>query len=149
MNSDSILNIDSISKSFVRNIVNVRGKDEDERLYLLDDIDLLVPKGKVTALIGGNGTGKTTLFNIISGFFKADEGKISFKPNGALIEITNINAYKIARLGIGRMFQDNHTFENMTVIENMLIADDNFFGERPFESIIYYKKSNDVENHRK
>jgi len=148
MNSNTILNIDSIRKSFVRNIVNVRGKDEDEKFYLLDDIDLLLPKGKVTALIGGNGTGKTTLFNIISGFFKADEGKISFQPNGALIEITNTNAYKIARLGIGRMFQDNHIFQNMTVLENMLIADDNFSGEKPYDSILYFKKTNVIEKKR-
>lgn len=148
MNSDIILNIDSIRKSFVRNFVNIRGKGEDEKFYVLEDIDLILPKGKITALIGGNGTGKTTLFNIISGFFKADEGKISFQPNGTLIDITNINAYKIARLGIGRMFQDNHIFQNMTVLENMLVADENFSGEKPFESIIFYRKNNNVEKDR-
>ncbi len=149
MNNDTILNIDSIRKSFVRNIVNVRGKDEDEKFYLLEDIDLLVPKGKVTALIGGNGAGKTTLFNIISGFFRADDGKIDFKPNGALKGITGLKPYNIARLGIGRMFQDNHIFQNMTVMENMLIADENFFGEKPFESMLYYKKNRQIEKQRK
>ncbi|NCS89719.1 MAG: ABC transporter ATP-binding protein [Ignavibacteria bacterium CG_4_9_14_3_um_filter_36_18] len=148
MNNDTILNIDSIRKSFVRNIINVRGEGEDEKSYILNDIDLLVPKGKVTALIGGNGAGKTTLFNIISGFIKADEGKISFQPNGSLLEITEVSACKIARLGVGRMFQDNHIFQNMTVLENMLIADDNFFGERPFESIFFYKKDKVVEKQR-
>ncbi len=148
MNSDTILIIDSIRKSFVRNIVNIRGKDEDEKFYVLEDIDLILPAGKITALIGGNGTGKTTLFNIISGFFKADEGKIEFKPNGSLIELTNLSAYKRAQLGIGRMFQDNHIFQNMTVLENMLVADENFFGERPFQSIIYYRKNNNVEKER-
>jgi ABC-type branched-subunit amino acid transport system ATPase component len=149
MNSDTILNIDSIRKSFVRNIINVRGKDEDERFFVLEDIDLLVPKGKVTALIGGNGAGKTTLFNIISCLFRADDGKISFKPNGTISEITGFNSYKIARLGIGRMFQDNHIFQDMTVLENMLIADDNFFGERPFESILFCKKNLEIEKQRK
>jgi len=148
MNNDTILNIDSIRKSFVRNFVNIRGDKEDERFYILDNIDLSVPKGKITALIGGNGAGKTTLFNIISGFIKADEGKISFQPNGSLLEINNISAYKIARLGIGRMFQDNHIFQNMTVLENMLIADENLFGERPFESIFFYKKDKVVEKLR-
>jgi len=148
MNSDTILNIESIRKSFVRNIKNIRGKNEDERFYILEDIDLLVPKGKVTALIGGNGAGKTTLFNIISGFFKADDGKIDFQPNGSLIGITGLNAYKIARLGIGRMFQDNHIFQYMTVMENMLIADDNFSGEKPYDSIIYFKKTNVIEKQR-
>lgn len=149
MNRDTILYIDSIRKSFVRNIINVRGKDEDERFYVLEDIDLEIPKGKVTALIGGNGAGKTTLFNIISGFFRADDGKIDFKPNGALKSITGLKPYKITRLGIGRMFQDNHIFQNMTVMENMLIADENFFGERPFESILYYKRNRELEKQRK
>jgi ABC-type branched-subunit amino acid transport system ATPase component len=148
MRSDTILNIDSIRKSFVRNIINVRGEGEDEKSYILDNIDLLIPKGKVTALIGGNGAGKTTLFNIISGFINADKGKISFQPDGSLLEITGISAYRIARLGVGRMFQDNHIFQNMTVFENMLIADDNSFGERPFESIFLYKKDNIVERRR-
>lgn len=148
MNSDSILHIDSIRKSFVRSIINVPGKNDDERFYVLEDIDLVIPKGKITALIGGNGAGKTTLFNIISGFFKADDGKIDFNPNGTLKGITGLKAYKIARLGIGRMFQDNHIFHNMTVMENMLIADENFFGERPFESILYYKKNSEIEKQR-
>jgi len=148
MNNDTILYIDSIRKSFVRNIINVRGKDEDERFYILEDIDLEIPKGKVTALIGGNGAGKTTLFNIISGFFRADDGKIDYKPNGELKGITGLKPYKIARLGIGRMFQDNHIFQNMTVLENMLIADDNFSGEKPYDSMIYIKKTNVIEKQR-
>ena len=149
MNSDTILNIDSIRKSFVRSIVNLRGEDEDERFYILDDIDLLVPQNKITALIGGNGAGKTTLFNIISGFYKADEGSIKFRPNGSTLEIFGKNPYKIARLGIGRMFQDNHVFQEMTVMENMLVADSDFFGESPFLPILYIKKNKYVEEYRK
>jgi branched-chain amino acid transport system ATP-binding protein len=149
MNSDAILNIDSVRKSFVRNIVSLRGEKEYEKFYILDDIDLLVPKEKVTALIGGNGAGKTTLFNIISGFFRADEGKIFYKPNGDAKEISNINPSKRSRYGIGRMFQDNHIFQNMTVLENMLIADGNYFGENPFQSLLFYNRNNVFETERK
>ncbi|MFH0734648.1 MAG: ATP-binding cassette domain-containing protein [bacterium] len=141
MNNEIILNIDSIKKSFVRNIINVRGENEDERYYIIDDFDLSVLQGKITALIGGNGAGKTTLFNIISGFFKADEGNITFKNNGKIIDISLLDPYKISRLGIGRMFQDNHIFQNMTVLENMLIADSNSFGEAPFVSIFLHGKN--------
>ena len=149
MNSYAILNIDSVRKSFVRNIVSLRGEKEYEKFYILDDIDLLVPKEKVTALIGGNGAGKTTLFNIISGFFRADEGKIFYKPNGDAKEISNINPSKRSRYGIGRMFQDNHIFQNMTVLENMLIADGNYFGENPFQSLLFYNRNNVFETERK
>ena len=142
MNGQAILYIDSVRKSFVRNIVNVRGQAADERYYILEDIDLMVPRGQVTALIGGNGAGKTTLFNIISGFVQADDGRIEFQPDGAKINMTGIRAFKTARLGIGRMFQDNHIFLNMTVLENMQVADSHFFGERPFESLLFWRKSN-------
>jgi ABC-type branched-subunit amino acid transport system ATPase component len=148
MSDEIILNIDSVHKSFVRNIVNIRGQEQDERFSILDDLDLLVPKGKITALIGGNGAGKTTLFNIISGFCEADEGRISFKPNGTAIDILGSAPHKIARLGIGRMFQDNHIYQNMTVLENMLVADAYFFGERPFESIVYNKRNRLEEKRR-
>jgi len=60
-----------------------------------------------------------------------------------------LEAYNIARLGIGRMFQDNHIFQNMTVLENMLVADSNFFGELPFQSIIFNRKNNSIEKQRR
>ncbi len=148
MNNEIIINIDSVKKSFVRNIINVRGESEDERNYIIDDFNLSVLKGKTTALIGGNGTGKTTLFNIISGFLKADEGKITFNSDDKIIYINCLSPYKISRLGIGRMFQDNHIFQNMTVLENMLIADSNSFGEIPFVSIFFCRKNSKSEKLR-
>ena len=89
------------------------------------------------------------MFNIISGFFRADEGKIFYKPNGDAKEISNINPSKRSRYGIGRMFQDNHIFQNMTVLENMLIADGNYFGENPFQSLLFYNRNNVFETERK
>jgi ABC-type branched-subunit amino acid transport system ATPase component len=145
---DIILNIDSIKKSFVRNIVNVRGENDDERFNLIDDLDLLVPRGKITALIGGNGAGKTTLFNIISGFIKADEGVIGFRTNGTEEKITDLAPHQISRLGIGRMFQDNHIFQNMSILDNMLIADENNFGEVPFTSLLFAGKNNRFDENR-
>ena len=113
-----ILKIESIKKSFLRNIIDIRGKKEDERFYIVDDLDLLIHKGKITALIGGNGAGKTTLFNIISGFIKADSGLIMYNNNQ--ISLIGLPPYKITRLGIGRMFQDNHIFQDMNILDNML-----------------------------
>ncbi len=147
MNS-TILQIDSVTKSFVKNIVNISGKADSERSLIIDDLDLLVPNGKITALIGGNGAGKTTLFNIISGFTACDSGQIFYNLEGVSCNIISKPPHLIARLGIGRMFQDNHIFQNMTVLENMLVADSNFFGELPYTPLIKFRKNSVIENER-
>ncbi len=145
MREDIILEIESLKRSYVRNIINIRGESEDERFYIIDDLNLRIPKGKITALIGGNGAGKTTLFNIISGFMDANEGSIFFRKNGSAENLIKMKPDKIARSGIGRMFQDNHIFHGMSVLDNMLVADENNFGEIPFLSFINTKKNNKIE----
>ncbi len=143
-----ILQVDSLKKSFVRNIIDRRGEEADERFFIIDDLNLLIPKGKITALIGGNGAGKTTLFNIISGFVEADSGDVLFQGNPKEISLLKLPPHKITRLGIGRMFQDNHIFQGMTILENMLIADHNDFGELPFVSLFKNKKDKEIEAQR-
>jgi len=143
-----ILQIDSLKKSFVRNIINKRGEETDERFFIIDDLDLFIPQGKITALIGGNGAGKTTLFNIISGFVEADSGDVVFRGDLKEISLLKLPPHKITRLGIGRMFQDNHIFQGITVLENMLIADQNDFGEIPFISLFKNRKDKEIEEQR-
>ncbi len=147
--NDNILDIEDIKLAFVHNIINKRGEHQDERFYIIDDLDLMVPRGKITALIGGNGAGKTTLFNIISGFVSPESGKIIYNKNSSSIKILGKKPHKITRLGIGRMFQDNHIFSEMSVLENMLLADEKDFGETPFISMFLNGKSNRIENERK
>jgi ABC-type branched-subunit amino acid transport system ATPase component len=145
-----ILRIDSVRKSFYRKIIDIRGKNTEESFNIIDDLNLLVLQGKITALIGGNGAGKTTLFNIISGFIKADKGKIEFPVNGIEKNIIMLKPHQIARLGIGigRMFQDNHVFQNMSVLDNMLVADGDHSGEIPFTSLLFWKKNKIIEKIR-
>jgi len=76
-------------------------------------------------LIGPNGSGKTTLLNIISGFIKPDSGRVLYKN----IDITNKPPYERNRLGLVRTFQTPRPFENLTVLENMLVAAKNNPGE--------------------
>lgn len=139
MRFEFILNVESLKKGFVQNIINKRGQNEGERFYIIDDLNLLIPKGKITALIGGNGAGKTTLFNVISGLTNADSGNIQYQPNGTAYNLMNQNPFDIARLGVGRMFQDNHIFLNMTVLENMLISDSNRSNEKPLTPLLKAK----------
>ena len=145
---DIILQIDSVKKSFVRNIINKRGEEADERFFIIDDLDLFVPRGKISALIGGNGAGKTTLFNIISGLVDADTGSVVYQKEKDPVSLLGLPPFKIARIGIGRMFQDNHIFPTMTVLDNMLLADASRFGETPFVSIFKTKSAAKKEAER-
>lgn len=78
------------------------------------------------ALIGPNGCGKSTLFNLITGALEPDSGNVFFKSKN----ITGMPSYKIARLGISRKFQVPSIFETLTVAENIAVArrhsDNNF-----------------------
>lgn len=74
--------------------------------------------GKVNALIGPNGSGKTTFFNCVTGMIRADAGQVSYRGR----DITGKPPHRIARAGIGRSFQLCRIFPRMTVLENMLAA---------------------------
>jgi branched-chain amino acid transport system permease protein len=84
----------------------------------VDNVSLEFPRGKVTALIGPNGAGKTTVFNLLTGFIRADSGKIFLHGQ----DITNYPPHKINRLGMARSFQEVRIFPHMRVVENVLIA---------------------------
>ncbi|MFD1860726.1 ABC transporter ATP-binding protein [Aeromicrobium camelliae] len=84
----------------------------------LDGASVTFQDGKVNALIGPNGSGKTTFFNCVTGMIRADEGTTTFRGT----DITTASPHRIARQGIGRSFQLCRIFPRMTVMENMLAA---------------------------
>ena len=100
----------------------------NETLDLLQGVNLDVEKGKITALVGGNGTGKTTLFNIISGFQKGYRGDVVFEKKS----LNRLPAHKISLMGIGRLFQGGQLLAGLTLMENLKIASDDTTGESPF-----------------
>jgi len=73
---------------------------------------------EITGIIGPNGAGKTTLFNLITGVYPVDSGKISFYGT----EITRLPSHKITALGITRTFQNIRLFRNLTVLDNVKTA---------------------------
>jgi len=81
---------------------------------------LVVEPGTITGLIGPNGAGKSTLFNCVSGFLRAQSGRVLL--DGRRIERSP--AYRIARAGLVRTFQTPRTLARMTVLENVLLARD-------------------------
>jgi ABC-type branched-subunit amino acid transport system ATPase component len=149
MKNDPILIIEDLKKSFVQRIINRRGQTEGKKHFLIEGLDLEIPRGYITALIGANGAGKTTLFNIISGFMKADSGSIRFCTDKSEQQLLQMPPYRITRKGIGRMFQDNHLFLELSVLDNMLVASADKFAEKPFVSLLKSKLHKRHESVRK
>jgi branched-chain amino acid transport system ATP-binding protein len=87
-------------------------------LIAVNDFNLELNKGEIIALIGPNGAGKTTAFNIITGVYKPTAGKIFFKDK----EITGTRPDLITKLGIARTFQNIRLFKDLSVLDNVLIA---------------------------
>jgi branched-chain amino acid transport system permease protein len=85
-------------------------------LRAVDGVDLVVPRGSITALIGPNGSGKTTLFNLISGVSRGDAGQIWLGGE----RIDGLSPWQRAHLGLGRTFQVTRLFKSMTVLENVV-----------------------------
>jgi branched-chain amino acid transport system permease protein len=85
-------------------------------LRAVSDVSFTARRGAITALIGPNGAGKTTMFNLIGGYQPLDEGSIRYDGR----EIQTLPPREVARLGIGRTFQNLQLFETMTVLENVM-----------------------------
>ena len=114
---------------------------QKETFELLRGVNLDVKKGKITALVGGNGTGKTTLFNIISGFEKNYTGEVVMEGH----KFNNLSAHRISLMGIGRLFQDGQLLSGLTLMENMKMASYNKTGELPFSSLVHPKQYKEAE----
>ena len=115
-----------------------------EKLNLLNGVNLNVRKGKVTALIGGNGTGKTTLFNIISGFQQDFEGSVILDGK----DISRLPAHEISLKGIGRLFQGGQLLGDLTLMENLKIASDDKTGENPVVSFFHPRRVLEQEHQK-
>lgn len=140
----ALLDIQELSLSY-STLSSIRMESEYK---LLDKLNLTIYKGKVTALIGGNGSGKTTIFNIISGFLAPDSGQIIYNKNKG-VNLLKVKPHIRERIGIGRLFQDNHIFPELSILENLIIADSSNFGDSPFDSLIMRNKIRKIEKKRR
>jgi neutral amino acid transport system ATP-binding protein len=98
----------------------------------VDGATLDVKEGSITALIGPNGAGKTTLFNVLTGFYRADRGRITFAGE----QIAGDSPHSIARHGMVRTFQITKALSAMPVIDNMMLAAPDQPGEL-FRNLIF------------
>jgi len=86
-------------------------------LVAVRDVSLSVDGGEIVGLIGPNGAGKSTLFNALSGFVRTEHGRVELLGQ----DVTDWPAHRRARAGVGRTFQIERPFGNLTVLENVLI----------------------------
>lgn len=108
-NSDNILEINSIEVMY------------DSVISALHDVSLNVPKGKIVALLGGNGAGKSTTLKSISTMLAAERGKVT---KGSIIydgtEVKNQNPYEMVTLGMVQVLEGRRCFGHLTVEENII-----------------------------
>ncbi len=99
----SLLSLQDLTKSF-------------GGLTAVNEVSFTVEEGAVVGLIGPNGAGKTTVFNLITGNYRPDRGRITFADN----VLNGLRTHRIIALGIARTFQNIRLFQNLTALENVL-----------------------------
>ncbi len=87
-------------------------------LVAVDHVDLTVERGAIVSIIGPNGSGKTTLFNVITGVYHCDSGQVMLDGK----DISRLPPYAIALCGLARTFQTIRLFNNLSVLDNVLVG---------------------------
>jgi branched-chain amino acid transport system ATP-binding protein len=84
----------------------------------VDDLSFAIPAGRIFSIIGPNGAGKTTLFNMISGIYRPDRGRIRFDGG----DVTGKEPHQLARAGLSRTFQNLQVSFRLTALENIMVG---------------------------
>lgn len=101
-------------------------------LVAVSDFNLSLGKGRIVGLIGPNGSGKTTVFNVITGFYKPTEGRLMLEGK----EITGLSPDRITARGLTRIFQNSRVFRELSVFDNVMVGDHLRMGSNPFAAIV-------------
>ncbi|HBX42320.1 MAG TPA: high-affinity branched-chain amino acid ABC transporter ATP-binding protein LivG [Deltaproteobacteria bacterium] len=97
----------------------------------VDGVDLHLGEGELVGLIGPNGSGKTTVFNLVTGIYRADAGSVTLKGEN----LVGLPPHRINRLGVARTFQNIRLFRNLTVMDNVRIAHHSHLGYGPVAAL--------------
>ena len=84
----------------------------------IDGVSFEVSPGQILSIIGPNGAGKTTLFNIVSGVYERDQGRVELSGE----DVTGLTPDKLAARGLSRTFQNLQIFQRMTAAENVMVG---------------------------
>jgi len=107
----------------------------------LNNVNFEVKPKTLYAIIGPNGAGKTSIFNCISGIYRPTEGSVTYGDK----DISNLRPDQVADLGIARTFQNIELFENMTVLDNILIGAHRHLEYGAISSLFFTKKARKSE----
>jgi branched-chain amino acid transport system ATP-binding protein len=129
--SDQLLTVTDIHLSFAG-------------VVALDRVGFEVNEGELYAIIGPNGAGKTSIFNCVNGVYRPQQGSINFVGH----DIIGMRPNRIAELGMARTFQNIELFENLTVLDNILLGRHLNFTYSPLAAAIYRgrAKREEIEN---
>ena len=94
-------------------------------LVAIDDLSFTAYQRQITAIIGPNGAGKTTVFNCLTGFYKPTVGQLTFHADDQQLLLEQMDGFRIARAGLARTFQNIRLFGQMSVLENLVVAQHN------------------------
>lgn len=115
----SILSVRNLAKHF-------------DGLVAVDDVSFDVPGGSIVGIIGPNGSGKTTLINMITGVYVPNAGDVLFDGQS----IAGRKSFEIARIGIARTFQNIRLFDELSVLENVMVGADAARGGAYFPALL-------------
>ena len=101
---------------------------------VLDGVTCGIWESQIVLLRGANGSGKTTFLNVISGYIRPTGGSISLRLD-EWVNPARTPPDRLARLGVGRLWQDSRLFSSMTVLDNVLVATPNALGQNPVAAI--------------
>ena len=95
-------------------------------LVAIDDLTFSAKKDNITSIIGPNGAGKTTVFNCLTGFYKATAGSMYLNKDDNKMDLKKFSDFKVTqKAGVARTFQNIRLFPQMSVLENMMVAQHN------------------------
>ena len=95
-------------------------------LVAIDNLSFSADKDKITSIIGPNGAGKTTVFNCLTGFYKATAGSMFLNKENEILNLRKFSYFKVAqKAGVARTFQNIRLFPQMSVLENLMVAQHN------------------------
>jgi branched-chain amino acid transport system ATP-binding protein len=124
MDGDVILETRALTKDF-KGFVAVNG------------VSLRIARGTIHALIGPNGAGKTSVFNVVSGIYRATQGEVAL--DGKVLG--RLTPDRVARLGVARTFQNIELFRHMTVIENLLLGRHVHMRTGPLAAAVFFGRA--------